>query len=160
MPRPCVPIKTHRARQKKGAQQVGHSRSGASTKVHAVVDALGNPVRLKLTEGQAHEMTVALELVDGLRNADVAADKAYDSQALITQLERNGCRALIPSNRRGSTSERPRRPIDGHAYRARHLVENFFQRIKRFRRIAIRYDKLGRTFLAFLHLVSVLIWLL
>ena len=68
MPRPCVPIKTHRARQKKGAQQVGHSRSGASTKVHAVVDALGNPVRLKLTEGQAHEMTVALELVaDGRR---------------------------------------------------------------------------------------------
>lgn len=116
-----------------------------------------------LTEGQAHEMTVAFELLDDISGADVAADKAYDSGALIEMLERNRCRALIPSNarnKRAKRSVRGRRQIDGHAYRARHLVENFFQRLKRFRRIATRYEKLARTYFAFLHLACVLIWLL
>jgi putative transposase len=155
-PRSYAPTKTRRARREKGGQEIGRSRGGPSTKIHAVVDALGNPVKLALTPGQTHEMRVAYELLGDLTNAYVAADRAYDAAPLVELLKRNGCNVVIPSN--------PTRAIlrgyDHHLYRERCLVEHFFQRIKRFRRIAMRYEKLARNFLAFLHLAAVLVWLL
>lgn len=120
------------------------------------MDALGNPVRLALSPGQAHEMRFASELLAGLLNAYIAGDSAYSSRALAEQLKSQGCLVVIPSN---PTHASPR-TVDMHLYKERRLVENFFQRIKRFRRIAMRFDKLARNYLAFVQLASVLVWLL
>jgi transposase len=141
-------------RAKRGPQEIGRSRGGPSTKVHAVVDALGNPIRLVLSPGQTHEMKVASEVLAGIGDAYVVGDSAYSSAALIAELEGRGCKVVI-----GNNPTHHHRQIDTHLYRERFLVENFFQRIKRFRRIAMRFEKLARNFMAFLQLASALIWL-
>lgn len=142
-------------RKAEGSQAIGRSRGGPSTKVHAVVDALGNPVRLGLSEGQTHEVKQAGELLGNLCDAYVAADRAYDADSLVEQLHEQGCEVVIPSK----ANRRQQRTIDWHLYRERYLVENFFQRIKRFRRLAMRFEKLAESFKALLHLASILIWL-
>jgi transposase len=121
-----------------------------------VVDALGNPVKLALSPGQTHEMKLAYELLGDIEDAYVAGDSAYDAGPLIALLVGNGCTPVIPSNPTRATV----RELDRHLYRERHLVENFFQRIKRLRRISMRFEKLDRNFLAFLHLAAMLVWLL
>lgn len=121
-----------------------------------MVDALGNPVRLALSPGQTHEMKLAYELLGDLTDAYVAGDAAYDAGWLIALLQANRCTPVIGTNPRRAVQ----RTIDRHLYRERCLVENFFQRIKRFRRIAMRFDKLARNFLSFVHLACVLVWLL
>lgn len=113
-------------------------------------------MKIALTPGQTHEMKVAYELLGELTNAYVAADRAYDAGPLAELLRRNGCKVVIPSN----PTRAILRDYDPHLYRERCLVEHFFQRIKRFRRIAMRYEKLAKNFLAFLHLAAVLVWLL
>lgn len=155
MPRSFAPIRTHRARLKRGAQEIGRSRGGPSTKIHAVVDALGNPVRLALSPGQTHEMKLAYHLLGDISDAYVAGDKAYDAGPLVEILEGNRCVVVIPSK----SDRAHQRQIDLHLYKERHLVECFFQRIKRFRRISMRFEKLARNFLAFLHLACALVWL-
>jgi putative transposase len=100
-------------------------------------------------------MRVAPELLSGIVNAYVAGDSAYDARALVDQLEAQGCLVVIPSN----PTRAALRHIDKHLYKERHLVEIFFQRIKRFRRISMRYEKLSRNFLAFVQLAAVLVWL-
>jgi transposase len=144
----------HRARKKSGEQAMGRSRGGPSTKLHAVVDALGNPTRMLLTAGQTHEMRVAEELLSGIHNAYVIGDSAYSAKALVDSLVARGCTVVIPAN-----PTHPQRDYDAHLYKDRHLMENFFQRIKRFRRIAMRFEKLARNFLAFLFLASSVVWL-
>jgi transposase len=100
-------------------------------------------------------MRFASELLAGLLNAYIVGDSAYDARALAEQLEAQRCTVVIPSN----PTRVPRRKIDTHLYKERRLVENFFQRIKRFRRIAMRFEKLARNFLAFLYLAGALVWL-
>lgn len=112
-------------------------------------------MKLLLSEGQVHEMKRAHELCSGVRNASVLGDRAYDAQSLIVELEDRGCTVVIPSNPTRSSQ----RKIDKHLYQDRCLVEHFFQRLKRFRRIATRYEKKARNFLAFVHLASIAIWL-
>ena len=143
-----------RARVERGPQEIGRSRGGPSTKVHAVVDALGNPVRLALSPGQTHEMKMAPDILANVGDAYVVGDSAYSSATLIAELEGRGCTVVI-----GNNPTHRRREIDTHLYRERFLVEGFFQRIKRCRRIAMRFEKLARNFLAFLHLASILVWL-
>lgn len=142
-------------RLKRGAQEIGRSRGGPSTKIHAVVDALGNPVRIALSPGQRHEMTLAYDLLGDITDAYVAGDSAYDAGPLREQLVANRCTVVIPSN----PTRAKQHEVDRDLYRERHLVECFFQRIKRFRRIAMRFEKLARNFLAFLHLACALVWL-
>jgi len=120
-----------------------------------VVDALGNPVRLALSPGQTHEMKLAHEVLEGVTDAYVVGDSAYSSRELIAALEERGCQVVI-----GNNPTHPTRSIDTHRYRERFLVEHFFQKIKRFRRIAMRYEKLSRNFMAFVQMASVLVWLL
>ena len=144
------------APKKRGGQEIGLSRGGPSTKIHALVDALGNPVKIALTPGQTHEMTVAYELLADIRGAYVAGDRAYDAGPLAEMLHKNGCTVVIPSNPTRATL----RAYDRHLYRERCLVEHFFQRIKRSRRIAMRFEKLAGNFLAFLQLAAALVWLL
>jgi transposase len=105
-----------------------------------------------LTPGQTHEMRVAEELLGDIHNAYVIGDSAYSAKALVDALVARGCTVVLPAN--------PQRDYDAHLYKDRHLMENFFQRIKRFRRIAMRFEKLARNFLAFLFLASSLVWLL
>ena len=112
-------------------------------------------MRIALSPGQTHEMKLAYELLGDISNAYVAADRAYDAQRLIEALTANRCTIVIPSNPR----RKIQRVIDRELYKERHLVEWFFQRIKRFRRVAMRFEKLARNFLAFIHLAAVLVWL-
>jgi transposase len=143
------------AQKHQGPQAIGRSRGGPTTKIHVLVDGLGYPVRLELTPGQAHDVTQALCMFEQVSNANVLADRAYDSRAVVEHLEARGCQVVIPSRRR---STHPR-TIDRHLYKERFLVENFFQKIKRFRRIAMRFEKLAAHYLAMVILASILVWL-
>ena len=78
------------------AQAIGLSRGGLTTKIHAVVDSLGNPIRLKLTGGNAHDSVPALELIGGLSADNVIADKAYDAQNIIELIQAQGSNPIIP----------------------------------------------------------------
>lgn len=143
-------------RVERGPQNIGRSRGGPSTKIHALVDALGNPVRLLLSPGQTHEMKLAPALLANVHDAYVAGDMAYDASELVADLESRRCTVVIPSNPTRAT----KRAIDKHLYKERRLVENFFQRIKRYRRVAMRFEKLSRNFLSFVQLASMLVLLL
>jgi transposase len=121
-----------------------------------VGEAWGNPVRWRLTPGQRHEIPQAPARLEGLRPQAGVADKALDAQGFIEGLENTGAQAVIPPR-----DNRPEtRNYDRHRYKDRHLVERFFNRIKHFRRIATRYEKLDRRYLAFLSLVCTFVWLL
>ena len=127
-----------------------------STKIHVVVDARGLPVRLLLTPGQASDKTSFPALVAGLRLArDVVADRGFFARAIIDLIEAGGATAHIPSQ----SNVRVRRIVDLAVYRQRNLVERFFNKLKHFRRIATRYDKLARNFLAALFIASTRLWL-
>jgi len=135
---------------------MGRSRGGLTTKIHAVVDAKGLPVRLSLTPGQAWDGKAAMDLLDALPDkAMVLADKAYDADVIREMIRRQGAWANIPPKRNRKT------PIcfSRHLYKARNLVERFFSKIKHFRRIATRYDKLAENYMAMIKLASIRIWL-
>ena len=117
---------------------------------------MGNPVRLILTAGQVADVTQGAALVAKIETKAVTADKGYDSDELVETIEHNGVEANIPPRKNRKTQ----RLVDWHRYKARHLVECFFNRLKQFRRIATRYDKLADRFNAFLHLACAYIWLL
>jgi transposase len=126
-----------------------------TTKIHAIVDALGNPVAVSLTPGQAADITQAEPLLAELEPEAVIADKGYDADALVETLQQRGITPVIPSK---ANRKEPRK-TDFALYRERNLVERFFQKLKQYRAIATRYDKLANTFLAGVLLVCVLIWL-
>jgi transposase len=124
-----------------------------STKIHALVDALGNPLRFILTPGQVNDITQAEELIAELPADHILADKGYDSKALRETIVNQGAVPVIPPRK---TS--PQVPCDFALYCERNLVERFFLKIKHFRRIATRYDQTPRAFLSILCLVSAFIW--
>jgi transposase len=116
-----------------------------------VVDASGLPVRLLLTPGQASDKATAPDLLEGLPPAhDVIADRGYDWQFLIDFISARGGRAHIPTQR----DRKVQRSVDPQLYRSRNLVERFFNKLKHFRRIATRFDKLARNYLAAVLLAS------
>ena len=127
-----------------------------STKIHATVDALGNPIGFYLTGGQAHDLEGADQLLPDLEADTVIADKAFDAdERVVAPLEAAGKTAVIPPKK----SRTSKRPFDRDLFKERHLIENFFARLKQYRAIATRYDKTARNFLAGLHLAACLIWL-
>lgn len=136
-------------------QALGRSRGGFSTKIHILVDALGNPLRFLLTEGQRHDLTQAAGLLDAFPFTYVIADKGYDSDALLQTIAGRAATAVIPARK----SRVEPRDYDVHLYKERHLIECFINKIKWFRRIFTRYDKLACHYTAFLHLAATLIWL-
>jgi transposase len=119
------------------------------------VDGLGNPTKVELTEGQVHDVMRALELLKESTSTSVLGDKGYDSDAVVAQVEAQGSQAVIPPRR----GRRIMRSYDGHLFRSRFLVEQFFARIKRCRRVATRYEKLAITFLGMVLLACILVWL-
>lgn len=134
---------------------MGRSKGGFTTKIHALVDGLGNPVKFILTAGNRNDLTQAAELLKEQRDTVVLADKGYDSQALVDVLERQGCTPVIPSK---INAKRPRK-IDNEQYKERFLIEAFFSKIKHFRRVFSRFDKTTAAFSGFLHLAGALIWM-
>ena len=120
-----------------------------------LVDALGNPFNLMLTPGQAHDLTAAEPLLETADPRALVGDKAYDADALIDLLDRRAITPVIPPKE----NRKKRRDCDFALYRERNLPERFWNKIKHYRGIATRYDKLARNFLAAVHLVSAIILL-
>jgi transposase len=121
-------------RQKKQRQDQarGQQRGGLSTKIQAVVDALGNPVRLLLTAGQTSEHTRAEALIAGFEAGYVPADKGYDSDAFVSAIAESRAIPVIPSKK----NRKAQRDFDHNLYKERNRVERFFQKLKQFRRLA------------------------
>ncbi len=126
-----------------------------TTKIHVAVDALGNPLRIILTPGQEADIGQAKALISDLDAKNVIADKAYDTNGLRAELEARGITAVIPAK---CTRVIPI-PHDLDIYKERHLIECFFCKIKDFRRIATRYEKTARNFLAIVHFIAAMVWL-
>src|SRR6516165_9381852 len=134
------------------SQSMGRSRGGLTCKIHAVVDTNGLPVRLGLTAGEAHDNRLALSLLSCLRSGSMLlADRGYDAGWIRAFATEKGAWANVPPrcNRREPICFSP------HLYRARNLVERFFNKIKQCRRVATRYDKLAANYLAFIKLASI-----
>ena len=155
-------IRAHacRARYKKNThskQSVGRSYGGLSTKIHACVDAIGNPLKLILTPGQEHESLQGEALLEGIHGPSlcVLGDKGYDCDRFIAYLKQKNMEPVIPPRR----NRKILRTFDKEVYKERHLVECFFSKIKQFRRISSRYEKIGAVYLSFLHFVCALIWM-
>lgn len=135
---------------------MGRSRGGLTTKIHALVDARGLPIVLKLTEGQAHDGRSAKDMFDTLRTGQILlADRAYDSNALRQQLADRGVWANV-------------KPMPGrinvpafspYLYRYRNRVERFFNKLKHFRAVATRFEKHDANYLALVKLASIQIWM-
>jgi transposase len=119
------------------------------------VDALGNPLRVILSAGQIADIDYAAKTIEHLSAQAIIADKGYDADHFIAKIEAAGAQAVIPPRSNRLTQ----RSFDRHLYRDRNLIERFFARIKHFRRIATRYDKLASSFLSFVHLACTFVWL-
>jgi transposase len=127
-----------------------------STKIHTLVDALGNPLDFFLTGGQAHDLAGADQLLPTMDAEMLIADKAFDAdERVLAPLAASGTGAVIPPK----ANRAIKRDCDRDLYKARHLIENFFARLKQFRAIATRYDKTARNFLAAIHLAAAIVWL-
>jgi len=137
------------------SQAIGRSKGGLTTKIHAVVDGLGNPVRIKLTSGNEHDSVPSCDLIAGFKATNLLADKAYDSDKFINHSKSICCNIVVPPK----SNRREQRSIDKHVYKERHLVECFFAKLKSFRRISTRYEKLARTFYTIVLIAACLIWL-
>ena len=121
-----------------------------------MVDALGNPLGFHLTGGQAHDLEGADHLLPTVKADILIADKAYDAdQRVIAPLAEAGKTVVIPSK----SNRKVARDHDRHLYKARHLIENFFAKLKQFRGIATRYDKTARNFLGAIYLAAAFVWL-
>jgi transposase len=142
---------------KKGeqTQAIGRSRGGRNTKIHAIADAKGRLLSILLSGGDAHDCPKAQRLIRRTKSAKkLLADKAYDSAELREWLHQRGTTPIIPnrSNRKQPFS------FNKRAYKWRHRIENAFCRLKDFRRIATRYDRLARNYLASICLVAAIVW--
>jgi transposase len=126
-----------------------------TTKIHLAVRGLGCPVRFLLTAGQAGDAPQAAALVDGLAAAAVIADTAYDSDAFRDLIAQQGAEPVIPNN----PSRATKHPLDPHLYAQRHLIECCFSKLKQFRRVATRFEKTARNYLAVVTLAAIVLWL-
>lgn len=124
-----------------------------TTKIHVVVDTLGKLIQGTLTAGQTHDVTQAATLLEGLPAKWVVADKAYDAEHFLSAIKNAGARAVIPPR----SNRLHQRRYSKVRYKHRNLVERFFCRIKHFRRIATRYDKLAERFVSFICVVGAVV---
>jgi len=137
---------------------IGRSRGGATTKIHMAADAHGNPIDFEITGGQVHDVKAADQLITKVGGGAqyFIADKGYDSDAVRKQVLASGMIPIIP---RKSNSRKPNPEFDSHLYKLRHLVDNLFARLKHFRGLATRYEKLARNFKAIVFIACMFIWL-
>jgi transposase len=136
-----------------GEEDLGRSRGGLTTKIHALVDGLGRPLCFLLTPGQAADCRQARSLLEGLSFERLIGDRGYDTDELRDWAEEHGAEAVIPSKRNRKAAI----PHDREAYETRHKVENLFCRIKDFGRIVLRKCKTSRSYAGFVSLAFALI---
>lgn len=134
-------------------QALGRSKGGFSTKIHAAVDGLGNPLRFILTGGNRSEFIKAEALIEGIRDTNIIADKGYDSDKFRKQIEKQNCICTIPPRK----NRKIQHEYDKEVYKERHLIECFFGKLKHFRRVFSRFDKMKSSFQAFIDIASILI---
>jgi transposase len=144
-----------RRSKKHGHQSLGRSRGGFSTKIHLCCDALGNALRFILTGGERNDITQAENLIENFAAAFVLADKGYDANDFISRIEARNSTVVIPSK----ANRKVQRSIDRHLYKERHLIENQIGKLKHFRRVFSRFDKLAKNYLSFIYFASTIIWL-
>jgi transposase len=137
-------------------QALGRSRGGFGTKLHIAVDGLGNPVEFILTGGQEADINQGKALIEGHDAKAVIADKAYDGDDFVAAIEGSGAEAVIPPKKNRIIQ----REYDKYIYKERNLAERFINRIKQYRRVATRYEKTARNFLAFVHVAAIMVLLL
>ena len=126
-----------------------------STKIHAAGDALGLPVRLSGTPGQRHDIAFAHDLVEGIDAEALLADKGYDANHLVEKMKERGTQIVIPAKQ----NRKIQRAYGTDLYKERNRIERFFNKLKQFRRVATRYDKLLANFMGFVKLAAIAIWL-
>jgi transposase len=124
-----------------------------TTKILALTDALGNLVRFVLLPGHRFDTVGVAPLIDDVEFGGLIADKAFDSNAILADLDERGAKVVISQHPRRALP----RPIDAELYRWRHLIENFFCKLKEFKRIAMRSDKTDQSFSAMIHLAAAVI---
>ena len=124
-----------------------------TTKILALTDALGNLVRFVLLAGQRFDTVGVPPLLDGIEFEALIADKAFDANAIITDLDERGAKVVISQHPRRASP----RPIDEEMYKWRHLIENFFCKLKEFKRIAMRADKTDHSFTAMIYIAATVI---
>ena len=142
-------------KSKQDEEGLGRSCGGFSTKIHAVCDALGNPLDFIITAGQKHDASQAIAIISGLKAEGLLADKGYDSDAIREAARNCGMQAHIPP-RKNRLEERL---YDEELYKERHKVECLFGFLKHYRRLFSRFDKTKQNFTAFLHFAAALQWL-
>jgi transposase len=134
-------------------QAIGRSKGGLTTKILALTDALGNLVRFVLLPGQRFDTVGVPPLIDGIAFGALIGDTAFDSNDIVADLNERGAKVVI--------AQHPRRTapldIDTEMYKWRHLIENFFCKLKEFKRIALRADKTDQSFAAMIYLAAALI---
>ncbi|WP_342627348.1 IS5 family transposase [Nguyenibacter vanlangensis] len=147
-------VKVHRHGQgAKGgtqSQAIGRSKGGITTKILALTDALGNLVRFKLLPGNRYDTIGVAPLIDGINFEALLGDKAFDANWIIEELDQRGAKVVISQR---SQRKNPR-AIDEEIYKWRHLIENFFCKLKEFKRIAMRACKTDRSFEAMIYLAA------
>ncbi|MDZ5648044.1 IS5 family transposase [Nitrospirillum sp. BR 11828] len=150
-------VKVHRHGQgAKGgpqSQAIGRSKGGMTTKILALTDALGNLVRFVLLPGHRFDTVGVAPLIQDLEFGGLIGDKAYDSATIIADLDERGAKVVISQHPRRASP----RKIDAEIYKWRHLIENFFCKLKEFKRIAMRCDKTDQSFSAMIYLVAAVI---
>lgn len=140
-----------------GNEGIGKSRGGNSTKIHLAVESGGLPVHFELSEGQVHDIKHAPSLIAHAPKAKIViADKGYDSETLREYIRDNGSRAEIPKRKFNNNDKQK---MDWCLYKYRHLVENAFCWIKKYRAISTRYDKLERNYHSMVSLAFSMMWL-
>jgi transposase len=141
----------------KEEQAIGRSVAGNTTKIHMAVDGLGFPIAFQLTSGEVHDAKAAPDFIKTLPIANyIIADKGYDSEEIREQIRQQSSIPIIPRKKNSIVGNAD---IDWGLYKYRHLVENIFARLKQFRAIATRYDKLKRNYASMLAMACSYIWL-
>lgn len=141
--------------QKNGNAALGRSRGGFSTKIHVACDSQGKPLRFILTPGQGSDYQQALALLEGFKPQAVLADKGYDADYIIEAVEKVDAVCVIPSTKNRKIA----RKYDRILYKERNQIERLFNKLKNFRRVATRYDKLDIAFHSFICLAGIYLWL-
>ena len=152
----CQPLQSAPTRSRSKRRQSGHEphKRGLNTKIHLAVDANGMPVRILLTEGTRADCKEAIHLIEGISAEVLLADRGYDTNQIVAYAHDAGMEVVIPSK----TNRKEQRDYDRYLYRLRHLVENAFLHLKRWRGIATRYAKNTASFLAAVQIRCIAIW--
>ncbi len=135
---------------------IGASRGGSTTKIHMATDAHGNPLCIEITGGQVHDSQVAPTLIDQINGENLIADKGYDSEEIREKARSKNMVPIIPMR---SNNKNPNPDFDKEIYKSRHVIENLFVRLKHFRSISTRFEKLARNFKSVLYFACTIHWL-